>query len=104
MHGCWLSLYNPWTYNTKPEWCSKANVCKIFAIINNINLISTIWWQKIVSYILLVKNLGHFGIVADSVILENQDTRVEHIITMQIFEANYLATLAFMLFFFFLEI
>ncbi len=46
---------------------------------------------KNVSYILLVKKLGHFRIVADSLILENQETRVERIITMRIFEACYLS-------------
>ncbi len=50
-------------------------------------------------YILLVKILGHFGIVVVSVILENQDTRVERIITMWIFEACYLETLILTLFF-----
>ena len=51
-----------------------------------------------------LNNLGHFGIAADSVILENQDTRVERIITMRIFEARYLKTLAFFFLSFFLEI
>ena len=60
----------------KPKIPSQNGVQKpISAIILQLlilfTLISTSWWQKIVSYILLVKNLCHFGIVADSLILEN---------------------------------
>ncbi len=53
-----------------------------------------------------LKNLGHFEIFADSLILENQDidTRVERIITMRIFEARYRETLALTLFFLFRNI
>ena len=49
----------------------KPMSAKIVQLLILLTLISTIWWQKIVSYILLVKNLGHFGIVADPLILEN---------------------------------
>ena len=73
----------------------KPMSAKILQLLIILTLIPTIWWPKIVSYILLEKQLYHFGIIAESVILENQDTRVEYIITMQMFEARYLKTLAF---------
>ncbi len=43
----------------------------------------------LIQYILLVKNSGHFGIVADSLNCRITDTKVERIITMRIFEDRY---------------
>ncbi len=53
---------------------------------------------KNVPYILLVKHLCHFGIVADPLIVEIF-SRVQRFITMRIFKDRYLKTSALTLFF-----